>query len=223
MKRTNNLTAAQIVGNLELANHALKRYVLELEEKIAKYEHVLTRCPRFRAEMQAQQFAQPEEDLYEDEWQDDSEEFDPWDNEYGYDAEDAYFDAMYELDEQASQAEVAYLDTLDALDDQAAEAEELYLNTMEAIEDQKAELEEAFREALEKQEALQDFIETYGVEALEEYEEKPEPRVITIDFEVDVDEDEDEEDVYLYAQEVLEALQDFIETYGVEALEEFEG
>ena len=161
MKRKDNLSAAQIVGNLELANHALKRYVLELEEKIAKYEHVLTHCPRFRAEMQAQQFAQLEND---------SEEFDPWDNEYEYDAEDAYFDAMYELDEQASQAEVAYLDTLDALDDQAAEAEELYLNTMEAIEDQKAELEEAFREALEEQEALQESMEPDGADALEEFE-----------------------------------------------------
>ena len=170
MKRTNNLSAAQMVGDLELANHALKRYVLNLEEKIAKYEHVLTHCPRFRAEMQAQQFAQPEEDLYEDEWQDDSKEFDPWDNDYEYDAEDAYFDAMDELDEKATQAEVAYLDTLDALEDQAAEAEELYLNTMEAIEDQKAELEEAFREAQEERKALQASMRYDGADELEEFE-----------------------------------------------------
>ena len=133
MERRNNLTAAQIVGNLELANQALKRYVLTLEEKIAQYERVLTQCPRFRAEVQ-----EADEDAY-----------------------------LYAQEEQ-------------------------------------------------------EFIELYGEDAMEEFEEEPEPRVIAIDFEVDVDEDEDEEDSYLYAQEVLEALQDFIETYGVEALEEFE-
>ncbi|MBR5775307.1 MAG: hypothetical protein IKY42_03485, partial [Bacteroidaceae bacterium] len=161
MKRTNNLTAAQIVGNLELANHALKRYVLELEEKIAKYEHVLTHCPRFRAEMQAQQFAQLEND---------SEEFDPWDNENEYDAEDAYFDAMDEIEEQEAEAEELYLDTLDALEEQRAEAEEAYRNTLAALEEQKIEAEEAYLEALEaqkEQESLQESMEYDGADELE--------------------------------------------------------
>ena len=174
MKRTNNLTAAQIVGNLELANYALKRYVLELEEKIAKYERVLTHCPRFRAEMQAQQFAQPEEACYEDEWEDDAEdEFDPWNEECEYDADDAYLDAMDEIEEQEAEAEERYLDTLDALEEQRAEAEEAYRNTLAALEEQKIEAEDAYLEALEaqkEQESLQESMEYDGADELEEFE-----------------------------------------------------
>ena len=46
------LTLTEQVNNLELANKALRNYANELEKKLAKYEHVLARCPRFRAEQE---------------------------------------------------------------------------------------------------------------------------------------------------------------------------
>ena len=99
MERRNNLTAAQIVGNLELANQALKRYVLTLEEKIAQYERVLTQCPRFRAEQSSaiarhevyDEFCEDAEaglidddwdGLEEDDFDDEPDDFDLWDEEF---------------------------------------------------------------------------------------------------------------------------------------------
>lgn len=36
--------------NLELANATLRRYAQQLEEKVARYEQLLRRCPKFRME-----------------------------------------------------------------------------------------------------------------------------------------------------------------------------
>ena len=52
------LTLTEQVNNLELANKALRNYANELEKKLAKYEHVLARCPRFRAEQEEQETSQ---------------------------------------------------------------------------------------------------------------------------------------------------------------------
>ena len=48
------LTLTEQVNNLELANKALRNYANELEKKLARYEHVLQCCPRFRMEKQAE-------------------------------------------------------------------------------------------------------------------------------------------------------------------------
>lgn len=48
------LTLTEQVNNLELANKALRNYANGLEKKLARYEHVLARCPRFRAEQEEQ-------------------------------------------------------------------------------------------------------------------------------------------------------------------------
>lgn len=48
------LTLADQVQNLELANMALRNYVQELQGKLAKYEHIMQCCPRFRMEKAAE-------------------------------------------------------------------------------------------------------------------------------------------------------------------------
>jgi hypothetical protein len=85
------LTLTEQVNNLELANKALRNYANELEKKLARYEHVLQCCPRFRMEKQAEmEQAAPAYiesrpgQAYED---------------YYYDEEEAYFDALAEADE----------------------------------------------------------------------------------------------------------------------------
>ena len=98
MNRNNNLSTAQIVGNLELANYALKRYILTLEEKLAQYERVLKACPRFRAEQSSaipphdvyDEFYDNDEDFMDDDWddiedddfEDEPDDFDLWDEEF---------------------------------------------------------------------------------------------------------------------------------------------
>ena len=134
------ITLTEQVQNLELANKALRNYVNELEKKLAKYEHVLQCCPRFRAEQEEQETSQEFIELY---------------------GEDA---------PEQSEPRAHTIDFVIEADNEE-DLEDAYLATMDA---------------------LQEFVEDYGMEALEELLEQPQPRVYTIDFEIEVDDKENE-------------------------------
>ena len=53
MKNKKELPLSQQIENLELANKALRNYVSQLEEKLARYERVMQCCPRFQSEKSA--------------------------------------------------------------------------------------------------------------------------------------------------------------------------
>ena len=71
------LSLTEQVENLELANQALKKHIVKLEEKIHKYEKALQHCPRFQAEQRLEEDGWDglEESDFADDWEDD-EDFD---------------------------------------------------------------------------------------------------------------------------------------------------
>ena len=48
--KTNKLPLSEQIGNLELANKALRNYTTRLEEKLARYERIVQHCPCIEAE-----------------------------------------------------------------------------------------------------------------------------------------------------------------------------
>lgn len=105
MKSKKELPLSQQIENLELANKALRNYVSQLEEKLARYERIMQRCPRFQAEKSAEmnclesRHTDPYDDFYDDpydELEDDFED-DDWDGLEESDFEDDW-EEDYEVD-----------------------------------------------------------------------------------------------------------------------------
>ena len=85
MKNKKELPLSQQIENLELANKALRNYVSQLEEKLARYERVMQCCPRFRAEKSAgKSCPEPRHtDPYDDFYDDPNDDFDDdWDDDW---------------------------------------------------------------------------------------------------------------------------------------------
>ena len=89
MKNKKELPLSQQIENMELANKALRNYVSQLEEKLARYERVMQCCPRFQAEKSAgkscpePRHTDPYDDFYDDpddEFEDDFD--DDWDDDW---------------------------------------------------------------------------------------------------------------------------------------------
>ena len=105
MKNKKELPLSQQIENMELANKALRNYVSQLEEKLARYERVMQCCPRFQAEKSAgkscpePRHTDPYDDFYDDpndEFEDDFED-DDWDGLEESDFEDDW-EEDYEVD-----------------------------------------------------------------------------------------------------------------------------
>jgi hypothetical protein len=71
MERKISLT--EQVGNLELANKALRNYVQKLQEQLAMYERLMQCCPKLSA-----QAAIPTDDDWADEEEEDEDWLDEW-------------------------------------------------------------------------------------------------------------------------------------------------
>ena len=104
MKNKKELPLSQQIENLELANKALRNYVSQLEEKLARYERVMQCCPRFEAEKSAgkncpePRHTDPYDDFYDDPNDDFDDDFeDDWDGLEESDFEDDW-EEDYEVD-----------------------------------------------------------------------------------------------------------------------------
>ena len=89
MKNKKELPLSQQIENMELANKALRNYVSQLEEKLARYERVMQCCPRFQAEKSAgkscpePRHTDPYDDFYDDPNDDFEDDFDDdWDDDW---------------------------------------------------------------------------------------------------------------------------------------------
>ena len=71
MERKISLT--EQVGNLELANKALRNYVQKLQEQLAMYERLMQCCPKLGA-----QAAIPTDDDWAEEEEEDEDWLDEW-------------------------------------------------------------------------------------------------------------------------------------------------
>ena len=104
MKSKKELPLSQQIENMELANKALRNYVSQLEEKLARYERVMQRCPRFQAEKSAgkncpeSRYTDPYDDFYDDPYDEFEDDFeDDWDGLEESDFEDDW-EEDYEVD-----------------------------------------------------------------------------------------------------------------------------
>ena len=55
--KARKLTLTEQVEILEMANQTLKQYIHTLEEKLARYERIMQRCPKFRMEQSGAKYS----------------------------------------------------------------------------------------------------------------------------------------------------------------------